>query len=309
VACVLATIALRAAPAAAELTVLMGASVTQDANLFRVPQDPSEEVIHSFNVGLDFNKQYGQQTLQANITRTETHYQRFAHLDYEALDYRAAWLWHLTPRVTGSLSIDHKQAPVGFEDSPGSARNLRDTDTSNFTFDGWLFGGWHALFGAEKKKQISEVVTQQESDFESQGVSAGAMYVSPSGRSITLNVHGREGRYLNRPLDQFVLLDNRYYEDEVELKATYDLGGRTTLKGRLGLLERRHEHFPQRDFAGPVGDLSIDWSATGKLRLSVTARRELTQSSDLFSSHVVKDTLAVIPSLQFSAKLSARGSR
>ena len=316
-ACLL-TAGILARPAAADdvLTVALGGSVIHDSNLFRLPssadpqltlgQPTKSDTIRLTYAGLRIVKPYGQQNFQLDLTETQHRYNNFPRLDWDGFDYRAAWLWHLTPRVSGTLSTDRKQTPVSFADVPGSKRNVRNTDTRNFNLDGLIFGGWHVLLGATQKKQSSEVPSLLESDFQFTGAEAGVMYAAASGNTITVNQHSRRGEYVNRPLDSVNLIDKGFSESELELKLTYILSGKSTLKGRVGRRERRHDHFPQRDFSGPVGDLAYAWDPTGKLQLNVSAKRDIAPSSEPFSSYIVKDTLSLTPSWLTSAKTAVR---
>src|SRR3990172_4774669 len=140
-----------------KLALVLGGSVVWDANVFRLPGsvDPltavgkpnKDDRIHTTYVGLRIDKSFAQQRFQLDVTKTTTRFNSFTFLDFDALDYRGAWLWHLTPRLSGTLSTDHRQALVPFADFRGFQRNISDTDRRNFSLDGSLAGGWHLLLG------------------------------------------------------------------------------------------------------------------------------------------------------------------
>jgi exopolysaccharide biosynthesis operon protein EpsL len=298
------------------LTAVLSGYVIHDANFFRLPDsvDPQaaegkarkSDTTKVFSAGLRFDKLYMQQRFQVDVTETRFRHEDNSQLDLDALEYRGAWLFHMTPRVSGRLSAERKQVPVPFADVPGSQRNVRTTDSRNLNLAWWAFGGWHLLLETSQKEQKSEVLTLAENDFQFTGAAAGVRYTAGSGNSIAVSQHARRGDYLNRPIDAATFLDNNFREYESELNLSWIPTGRSTLNGRLGWLERRHEHFAQRDFSGLIGDLSYGWTATGKLRVSASAKREMTAASELFSSYRVSDTLSVTPSWQTSAKTSVR---
>ena len=114
------------------LNVVAGASLTQDNNVFRLPDDASpapgfstkSDRISVGYAGVRIDKPYGQQRFQLDATGTYTRYNTFSFLDFGAFDYRGAWLWHLTPRVSGTLSAERKQALVPFTDFQSFERNV-----------------------------------------------------------------------------------------------------------------------------------------------------------------------------------------
>src|SRR3990172_11637175 len=140
-----------------KLAVVLGGSVVWDANVFRLPGsvDPltavgkpnKDDRINTAYLGLRIDKSFAQQRFQLDVTKTTTRFNSFTFLDFDALDYRGAWLWHLTPRLGGTLSTDHRQTLVPFTDFRGFQRNVSNTDSRRFSLDGWLAGGWHLLLG------------------------------------------------------------------------------------------------------------------------------------------------------------------
>ena len=264
------------------LNVVLGTSLTHDANVFRLPDDAppptgfstKSDLISVAYAGVRIDKPYGQQRFQLDATGTYTRYNTFSFLDFGAFEYRGAWLWHLTPRVSGTLSAERKQALIPFTDFRSFERNVNTTDRRNFNLDGWVSGGWHLLAGASQSETKSEVQFQAEDSRMIAG-EAGVKYVAGSGSSVAVTRRSSQGDYLNRVVDPVNFFDNRFRQDETELKVAWNVSANSTLNGRLSALERRHEHFAQRDFSGTTGQLDYTWTPTSKLRLAFSARRDI----------------------------------
>ena len=309
-------------PAAAQealplkLAVVLGGSVTWDANVFRLPDSANpltavgkpnkDDRISVTYVGLRIDKSLGQQRFQLDVTQTATRFNSFTFLNFDALDYRGAWLWHLTPRFSGTVSFDHRQTLVPFVDFRGFQRNIANTDRRILSLDGWLAGGWHLLLGvSDGETKYSQVFLPQTSS-RATGADAGLRYVAASGSSVTATRRSSRGTTINQPLDPVNLIDDGFRLRESELQSTWLVSGKSTLNGRLTWIERSHEHFAQRDFSGMAGNLDYTWTPTAKLRLAVSARRDISSWWELLSSYVVSDTLSFTPTWQASTKTALR---
>lgn len=301
-------------PLPLKLAVVLGGSVTWDANVFRLPDSApppagttnKNDRINTTYVGLRIDKSFAQQRVQLDVTKTVYRYGNFTFLDFDAFDYRGAWLWRLTPRLSGTLSLDHRQALVPFADYTGFQRNISNTDRRNFNLDGWLVGGWHVLLGvSESETKYTQVFLPQTSS-RLDGADAGIRYIVPSGSSITATQRWSKGTTINQALDPVNFIDDGFRLQESELQATWLASGKSTVNGRLAWIERRHEHFTQRDFSRLAGNLDYTWTPTGKLRLTLAARRDVGAWWDLISSYTVSDSLTFTPAWQADAKTAVR---
>lgn len=290
------------------LNFVLGGTVTSDSNVFRRPDSlgPQSDTISTGYVGLRVDKPYAQQRFQLDVTRTTSHYDRFSDLDFDATSYRGAWLWHLTPRVSGTLRAERTESLASFEETLGAQRNVRTTDNRVFNLDATIFGGWHMLLGVSTSKQSSEQAFQFQPDFRNVSKELGIRYVARSGSSVTVTRRSIDGNYLNSVFDPANSGIDGFREDENEFGANWLLSGRSTLSGRLAWVERRHDNFTQRDFSGLAGDLGYIWTPTGKLSLTFSARRSIRPFQDLFSTYVVESALSFAPTWRIGERTSVR---
>jgi exopolysaccharide biosynthesis operon protein EpsL len=298
------------------LTLVLGASFVHDSNLFRLPDsaDPQavlgspskSDTLLLLSSGVRIDKPYWQQRFRLDIVESRFRHGNFSRLDFDALDYRGEWQWHLTPRLSGKINTERRQALVPFSEFQSTERNVRNTYTRASNLDWRAFGGWHLLLGVSSSEQVSEVPFLAEADFSMHGPEAGIKYEAASGSTISMTHRLSRGDYRNRAIDFERIIDNGFEEDETEAQLHWIRSGRSTIDGRLVWRERRHEHFPQRDFAGWVGELGYTWRTTGKLRFNLNGRRNIAPSSELFSSYRITDALAFMPIWQASPKTAVR---
>jgi exopolysaccharide biosynthesis operon protein EpsL len=295
------------------LNFVVGGSVTHDSNLFRlsntvnpVPITGSTkkgDTLTAAYAGIRIDKPYSLQRFQLDVTGTMYRYDNFSFLNWDAFEYRGAWLWHVTPRLGGTLSAEHKQALVPFEDfRTAQQRNVRDIDTRRFDLNWRALGALYLLFGISTEEQKSEVPFLAEADFKATNYEGGVRYDFASGSSVSFLQHLREGDYLNRAPDPTNFTDNSYREYESEARFNWAATGHSSFDGRLGWLDRRHERFSQRDFSGVVGELAYAWTPTGKLRFNFSAKRDLRPFVDVFSSYRIDNTLSFVPTWYTTAK-------
>ena len=192
------------------INVITGGSIVYDSNLFRLPgtlspqatlgRSTKSDTLTTAYVGLRIDKPYAQQRFQLDITDTIYRYHTFSHLNFNAFDYRGAWLWHLTPRLSGTLSAERTQTLVPFEDYRllSQQRDVRDNKNQTLNVDWWAFGGWHLLLGLANIEQKSEAALLAEADFSLIDRQGGVKYESASGNALTVVQHSRRGDYANR---------------------------------------------------------------------------------------------------------------
>ncbi|MCW5603557.1 MAG: putative exosortase B-associated extracellular polysaccharide biosynthesis transporter EpsL [Burkholderiales bacterium] len=303
--------------------VVVGGSVTHDSNLFRLPGfvDPNavlgrstkSDTITSTHLGLRVDKPYAQQRFQLDLTGTMHRYDNFSHLDYNAFDYRGAWLWHLTPRLSGSLGAARTQTLVPFEDFVvlSQQRNVRDNENQHFNVDWSAGGGWHLLGGVSRYRQSSEAPFLAEADFSLLDYEAGVRHEFASGNAVTFIQHVRHGDYVNRVADPVNVLDSTFRENESEMRLKWRIGGNSVLDGRVGWRDRNHDNFPARDFSGLVGELGYHWTPAGKLRFYLSLKRDIDAVVDVASSYRTNNTISFTPAWQLTEKtrLSLRFDR
>jgi exopolysaccharide biosynthesis operon protein EpsL len=287
--------------------VTLGASVSHDSNFFRVPSLPQSETITTGYVGLRIDKPYAQQRFFLDAIATAYRYDNLSYLDFNGLAYRAAWYWHLTPRLSGTLSADRTQTSTQFQDTLGRQSNVTINETYAFNLDGWLFGGWHVLLGASQSNRTSEQSSlQRQPDYREFRGEFGVRYLFQSRSEIAAVRRRIEGDQDSQLINNVIVLSTtNYQEDQSELRGTWNLSPQSVLTGRATYLDRRYDQTPQNDFHGTAGALGYTWLPTGKLSLRLSATRDIVPwQGSLSSNYRVSNTLSIAPTWQATARTS-----
>ena len=206
-AAVCAMAAALAQPVAAQdrpISLRLSTSILWDANVFRLPDsapDPQlargipgkSDRITTTTLGLRIDKAYAQQRFQLDASQTATRYANFTFLERDAFQYDGAWLWSLTPRISGKLSADHSESLIPFTDLTTPVPNFRATDKRSFNLDGWMFGGWHLLAGAVNTDVKTTQVFLAQPSFNSNSAEVGLKYLAGSGNSIAATTRSTRG--------------------------------------------------------------------------------------------------------------------
>lgn len=296
------------------LNVTVGASVTYDSNLFRLPDGTDapanfgggrSDLITVGTVGLRLNKPYSQQRFLVDVSQSFYRYNNFSFLDFEALNYDAAWLWHLTPRISGTLTADRTESLAGFQDVRTFQQVIRVRERYGATMDAWLTGPWHLLLGVRQTEQKDSKAVTAEQSFEASSYEFGLKYLATSGNWLALKHRRSSGDYVNRPLDAVNLFDNAFREYQTELSAEWKPTGMSALSGHVSWLERTHPNFSPRDFSGPGADIVYTWTPRAKLRFDASASRTITTWWDDDASYRTNNIFSFVATWEATAKVSA----
>ena len=300
------------ADSADPINFIAGISRQHDDNLFRLPSSEQSDNITMAYAGVRLDKQYSMQRFKADFTLTAYRYQKYDVLDFDAKDYKGAWLWRLTPYLSGTLSADRKEQLTTFEDyrnfSVVTVQNIRTTETQHFEADFSPHGVWHLLGGVTRSTQNNSETFNAEDSFTMNSADLGVKYDFRSGSSITLMGHERRGTYEDRKLNSAALFDTRFDESEAEAKLSWLISGKSQLNARAAYVSRDHDNFSQRDYSGVAGRVDYRWTPTGKLSLTLSASSDLSSYQTDYSSYTRNNTLSISPAYAVSDKVTLRAA-
>lgn len=320
------------------LNFVFGADVKYEDNLFRVDDGTTlgtaskHDIVHAYTAGIKIDKQYSLQRFQLEGTVSENKYQDNDFLDWTGFNYRAAWLWSLTPRITGRLLASQNETLNNFGDfrridpTTNVTRDLRSIQTNErreFTADILLWGGWHVVGGATQVESRNSVSFNEVGDFTQDSGEFGGRYVFPSGTEITLVQREATGDYKGRVADNLRQLDTGYDQSETEAKLDWRVSGKSHITARVGYVDREHDTFNERDYDGMTGLLAWRWTPTGKLLINTAVSRNLysfqesnavgfiggvpiTSANGYSYSYYVADTFTISPLWAITDKTSLR---
>jgi len=262
--------------------VNLSAAVTMmhDNNMFRLTPTANpanyglegrSDTITMTSVGLNLNKTFGLQQLIGNFSFADTSYKRNNYLDFLALNYDGKWLWAVGTRWTGEFALDRTESLNTYSDYTSNnyrQRNVRLAENEGFTANYWFHTSWAAFLGVSRNSVTNEQAVLAEGDYEASGFNYGIRFRPVSGNTVALRFRQLDGGYSNRPFNTAAQSDNGFSHNSIDLEASWLLTGKTQLRSRLEYLERKHDHFPARDYSGWAGNLDLVYAVTGKSNLT-----------------------------------------
>ncbi len=301
------------------VTFSVGLGAMHDSNLFRQSNgNEQSDTLTTAAFTLGFNKTWGLQRIRANATLIDYSYQENDYLSYQARNYDAAWNWAFTPRLYGLLSLEQVEQQNSFVDysasTPAQRKNVRRTENQRFSLEWEATGGWRALGGLSRVSQTNSQRFLEQSSYDLNNLEFGGRYVWPGGNYLQVLRKRGEGEYKERRLIGFAevpapfnsQIDTGFRQDETEFKLYLPLTGKSTVNARLAWLERRHEHFSDRDYAATIGRLDYAWQPSGKLSLIAALRRDIAAFQNFASSYYLSDGMSLQPAWQISARTALR---
>lgn len=302
------------------LNFSVGAGVTFEDNLFRLPDSAntrqslgksqrSDRVLVT-NAGIKIDKPYSLQRFQVDLNLIDNRYDTYSYLDYTAFNYRAAWLWQLTPNIKGTLSADQQQVLNSFSEfrdfnnQLNRRRSIQTNENRIFDIDALVGGGWHLLGGVSELRSRNSITFNAVGDFIQTGANIGVKYVAPSENSIALIQRAYNGDYQGRVADAPSQLDSGFKQRETEALLQWRLTGKSLIDAKLGYVDREHDNFSSRDYDGVTGRLAYNWQPTGKLGIITSISHNLYSFQQAINSYYVADTFAITPTWQVTAKTS-----
>jgi exopolysaccharide biosynthesis operon protein EpsL len=244
-----------------------------DSNVFRTPTATSDNAWLA-GAGLKFDKNYGLQHVRADLDYTRYEYQHNSDLSYNTFNYSLGWDWSITPRFHGVLTADQRQFR-DTETDPTTGQNLvgRRTEEAEVLEGNYDIGArWRAIGGASHTRVKSTTPITWDGAPEVSSWDVGAGYTTPKGTTVTARYISGTGSYHDQ---NFQSIPSDFDETQGELAVHWPISGKTSFDGRIAHLKREHKDSPQLDFAGPVGNATLNWDVTGKTRILGGYIREL----------------------------------
>lgn len=300
--------------------IVAGADFRYDNNLFRVPSDfdisrvdgQSErgDVVTKRFVGFRIDKPYALQRFKFEFTRNEHRYKNYDFLDFDANEYKAAWLYALTPNLRGVLSANRTQALNNFQDFRGfNELNVRTTEQRRFDVDWSPHGVWHLLAGVSSYEVSNSQEFQAQADYTEKALEGGLQYDFSSGSQFKVLFKEKQGSFDDRSITDAVgFFDTGFDEREVDASLNWVLSGKSKVAIEAGYVKRVSDDFSLRDYDAPIGRVDYTWSPTGKLQLKASLSRAASNFQTNISSYALRDEIALKPTWLISSKMTLEGN-
>ncbi|ADI30640.1 XrtB/PEP-CTERM-associated polysaccharide biosynthesis outer membrane protein EpsL [Methylotenera versatilis] len=295
------------------INFLIGADYRHYDNLFLLPdgQNPGGGAERSDNVlktnfGIKVDKKYSLQEFKFDYSHIDNKYENADFLNFNSNNYKAVWLWSLTPSLRGNLSSERNVDLIPFLDNRNSnAQNIRTIEMQMFNFDWSPHNVWHLLGGYTKLESVNSQTFLQETSFKLNGGEVGVRYSFPSDSFIALKLRKRNGE--NQEINLPNQIGKDFSENEAELSALWKLSGKSKLTANLGHNVHADDTYVLRDFSGYFGGFNYSWDASAKLNIGFDVTRKLASYQDFTSSYTVNDVLSIKPTWALTSKVVLGG--
>lgn len=293
----------------------VGESLVRDSNVFRLSDSANAQTVLGTSnrsdsiavtsVGLKLNKSYSLQRFEVDVSAENHHYNRFSNLNFNALNYAAAWRWSVTPALHGNLIADRRQYVDNAADVQSTGQLNRRTNRLNMLDAEYELGGALRLVGGVfEKTSISSQPLTFEASSRVRGAEAGLRYVYPAGNSLAYRYKNGKGDYPGRVQSAFFA--SSFSDREHEFQFDWAPTGKTRVQARLSHFDRRHEGLPARDFSGMTGQVDATWDVTAKTKIAAGLVRELGSYQTTDASYFVSNRFFVAPTWKPTEKTAVR---
>jgi len=239
------------------------------------------------SAGLLVDKSVSQQRLTAALHFTRIRYDSLPELDNDAKDLRANWNWHVANHLDGDLGVSYVEALAPFVNFHARERNVR-SERREFGEARWLLHpSWRLRAGASRSTLEYDLPSQQGGNRVEQTSELGLDYVARSGSTVGTQLRRTRGRYPNRLQVDALLVDNSYQQDEFKAKVNWLVTAKTQLQFLGGLVKRKHDDFPARDYSGVNARAHASWQPSAKLGIALGAWREIGALDDVTTSYTL----------------------
>lgn len=294
-------------------TVDVGTTITHDDNFYRLSssadaealtgQSSKSEQIISPYISLGIVKEYSLQKVEAKVTARDNRYLENDRLDFTAVDYDAAWLWQITPSFGGRILVGRTEALNDFGDYTNFAeQNIRTISTERLDLEYLVGGAWSVVGGVSRMDIKNSATFQAQSSEERFSQELGGKYEFPSGTWLKLVRREGDGDFTDRDADPATQLDSGYDLSATELSGLWRYSGKTTFDMKLADMKAEYDNFGSRDYSVGIGEVNMDWKATGKIGLRSSLFRRVNSFLTDTSSYYIADGLLLAPTWQITTK-------
>ena len=282
----------------------LGAQWQQDDNVLRSTQGDLADHIWVATAGVRLDQTYSLQRIELDAQLQGYRYQRASQLDFNALNYLAAWHWSVGLQWSGRLASERRQYVDRFGDASASSGLIRRTEATQTAQASYrLTEHWQALGGLFDRRQDNTDPSGREPDSTVRGAELGLGYLLASDNSLAYRLrHGRGTYSGNASRDVGGDFNEREHAMEISWLAT----GALRLNGQVGYLDREHVQLTERNFSGWTGRVGALWELTGKTSVGAGVVRELAAFQTPDSSYYESYRWFLAPQWQAGAKTLLR---
>lgn len=290
------------------------ASLLYDSNYLRLSDNAvsdqfvgdKSEFIKQLKAGFDMDWKFSKQHLIINASANQNWFQNFTSLNFTGWDALAQLNWQIRSKFNGEMGYSNIESMGSYAQLNGLVSNLQNNQRF-FANGGYLFHpnakitlGW---FRTERKydDQARQISNNNEDNAE-----LSLQYLSPTGSILGLEVLATDGQYPRRQIALNSTQDNAYKRMRYALTWDWRASPKTRNYGLIGYTQQHYANFSVRDFADIIAELTLNWQASDKTSLVVSAKRQISQSDNQFTSFLLTQGIWFSLTWQASTKITLK---
>ncbi|MBB5199303.1 XrtB/PEP-CTERM-associated polysaccharide biosynthesis outer membrane protein EpsL [Glaciimonas immobilis] len=295
------------------ITPYVGLGATYDNNVLRLRNKAAgqaigigtglSDVTRRAEAGVALDEKIGQQRINANLNLVKVDYNRFSTLNHVDKNASGNLNWHAGSHVEGNVGASYSEGLTPFIDFHQLAQNTRK-QVNEHADAAWLFHpSWRVNAGLVHTDLSYNLASQNALNNTQNQELIGIDYLAATGSTFGLQLGHTRASFPNPQQNGNLLLNNSYDQNEAKVKIDWLATGITHMHFLGGWVRRKQDAFSVRDFSGFNSRLSVDWSPTSKVDVSVSAWRQIGAVDDLTSIYSLNRGAGAAASWHYSEKI------
>ena len=296
----------------------IGASVNYDDNIFRFssPEQAqatlgskvTSDVVKRLEFGVQVDLRLSRQLISLSSSLSENKFNRFDYLDNRGKTNSLRWDWRLGNNFYGALSASEDEAIAGFNETRSAVKNLRTIDRQ-FASINWNFTPDWTIYASREHVELgnasaSSLVLNREDAITEGGI----RFLSPLNTELGLAYRIADSNFSNRTDLVRLTYGDEASQKEAIVTAAWMPSAKTKISTRLSHVNLKRNISSERDFSGFSQRLGLDYQATAKTNLNLTAYQVVLPVDDAVSTYVKLKGIEFSPTWNITTKVSLVGN-
>ena len=278
-----------------EFSPYFDSSVIQEDNLLRFHDAAAAmefsgstimaDTIKSATAGLRVNKVISQQSLKANLSTNQNHFDHFSQYDYTGKNLSANWGWRIGSQLSGNLGGDYLEEQSPFRDFRTLEPNINRQRRENFDAAWQFHPSWRLRSAYSQYALTYDLAAIRYNDRALSTSELGLDFVRTTNSTIGLQMRQTHGEYPNSLSASMSAGANNYVQNEFKGKIDWHVSENSSIEFLGGPVRKNYDVSDKRNFSGGNSRLIGKLSPSAKLKFIVNAWNEVGSSNDLSANY------------------------
>ncbi len=260
-----------------------GVGLQYESNLFRLPSNPTSDMITFESAGLSFVRPTSAQVFRASFDVRNNHYREYGYLD--GIGYNTALGWRLLHGDADTLDVDvsYNRTLLGFADVRTAGRPSVNVATASVRGSMQFAPRWSAIAGVGTTTTDNQPASRSFLDYQLDFLETGLRFDWRTGSVFDFVWRNQTAKFIQA--DSSADGTDGYNENLVGVRMNWQVSEATSVFGRFGLQSRDYISSDNPNFTGLSYVMSMRWQPRGSLTIDATARNELSAAAEINAAY------------------------